>query len=588
MGITSALITGLSGLSANQSELDVVGNNIANVNTVGFKASTMNFKTQFSETFSSGSAPNGSLGGTNPIQVGLGTQAGATSRNFSDGSLEVTGVSSNLAIQGDGFFILKGQNQVYTRDGTFKLNSQNQLVSSDGSYVQGYGIDSNFNVVPGVLSNLTIPVGSLTVATATQNVTTVGNLDSSGALPTKVSSLTMNQSLYVSDGAGGVTGTAPDATTPLSQLADASGNLLFASTDTLTFSGSVGSTSTITQSLAVTPTSGPPSTLGDLMSFMTGTLGINTSAGANGNLATVPGASLVAGPAGAVNLNINGNPGADNDIVLKSSSLSIVGASGTTSPFTWNQNSSADGASVRTSAQIYDSLGNAVTADIVASMVSKTSTGTTWNFYATSPDGTATGNATQTLVGNGTLTFNTAGDLINATNTSATINRANTGAVPNLSFNIDFTSVTDQAAKSSPASSTSSSSTLAVSLQDGSPKGTLQSYTIDANGLIHGAFSAGPNRVLGQVAMATFRNNQGLIDSGNNTYTEGANSGTAIISAPGQFSAGTITSGALELGNVDLSSEFVKLISASTGFSASSKIITTSNQLLQQLLQAAG
>src|SRR5215217_7958703 len=106
MGITSSLQTGLSGLSSSQSQIDVVGNNIANVNTVGFKSSRLDFKTQFLQTLSYGTAPSDVLGGTNPVQIGLGTQAGSISRNFGDGSLKVTGVSSNMAVQGDGFFVL--------------------------------------------------------------------------------------------------------------------------------------------------------------------------------------------------------------------------------------------------------------------------------------------------------------------------------------------------------------------------------------------------------------------------------------------------------------------------------------------------
>src|SRR5712671_1954080 len=121
MGITSSMITGLSGLSTAQTQIGVIGNNIANVNTIGFKSSRLDFKTQFLENFSFGTAPSANLGGTNPLQIGLGTQAGAVSRNFGDGSLQVTGVDTNMAVQGSGFFVLKdGAQQVYTRDGSFQ------------------------------------------------------------------------------------------------------------------------------------------------------------------------------------------------------------------------------------------------------------------------------------------------------------------------------------------------------------------------------------------------------------------------------------------------------------------------------------
>lgn len=576
MGITSSLVTGLSGLSANQSKLDVVGNNIANVNTVGFKSSRVDFKSQFSQTFSFGSAPEGDLGGTNPLQVGMGTVAGGVSRNFNAGSREVTGVTSNLAIEGDGFFVLKDGGTFYTRDGTFKLNSLNELVNSDGLHVQGFGIDGNFNVVPGVLQNLEIPLGSLTVAEATRNVTMQGNLNANGPLPTSVANLTLNQAFFVTDGAGGVTGTAPTAATALTALTDAGGALLFAPTDVLSLAGKVGTTTVDKKTLTV-----GTSTLGDLLNFFNGTLGINTTTGANGNLSTVPGASLATTgttPAGAITLAIDGNPGSANNLTLDTNSFTVTSGTVTSSPFTWTQNAVADGESVATSAQVFDSLGTPLTVNLVSSLVEKTSTGSVWRYYATSPDGSATGAATQTVVGTGTLTFDTQGRLVSTSSPTVTIDRSNTGANPNFTFDLNFSGVS---------ALTDSKSEWATNKVDGSIKGTLTKYSIEQTGLVTGTFDNGLTRTLGQVALATFKNNQGLVDKGSNLFEEGPNSGTAVISAPGDFTAGRIVSGALELSNVDLSSEFVQLISASTGFSASSRVITTSNQLLQELLNAA-
>jgi len=269
-----------------------------------------------------------------------------------------------------------------------------------------------------------------------------------------------------------------------------------------------------------------------------------------------------------------------NDLILDSSSLSVTTGSGTTSPFSWTKTSSSDGESVATSSnKIYDSLGTPVTLNLVASLVSKSSTGSVWRYFASSPDGTGTGAATQTAVGTGLLTFDTAGRLVSTTNPTVTIDRSNTGANPNLTFNVDFANVSGLA--------DSSGSSLAVGDTDGSDKGVLTNYSIGEDGKINGTFSNGLNRTLGQVALATFTNNQGLVDKGGNLFQEGPNSGNAVVSAPGAFTAGRISSGTLELSNVDLSSEFVQLISASTGFSASSRVITTSNQLLQELLSAA-
>jgi len=578
MGITSSLITGLSGLSSNQAQLDVIGNNIANVNTVGYKSSQMEFKSQFSQNFSLGSAPNGDLGGTNPQQVGMGVTTGSISRNFNDGSRDITGVNSNLAMEGPGFFVLRDPNgQFFTRDGSFLLNSLNQLVSANGQHVEGFGIDSNYNVVPGVLQDITVPIGSLTVADATTSVSMTGNLNTGGPLPTQVSDLTMNQPLYVSDGAGGVTGTAPTSADLLTNMADGSGNLYFNAGDTLTMGGTVGSRSVAAKTLTVTSTT----TLGDLQSFMSGSLGINTGTGANGSIATTPGVSLATGgtvPAGAVALTVDGNPGTANDIALNSNSLSVTSGSGTTMPFSWTKNATADGESIATSTTVYDSLGTAVNVNLVASLISRSATGATWQYYATSPDGASTGANLNEAVGMGTMTFDTSGHLVSTSNNSVNIDRTGTGATPNLLFNLDFSGI-------SALSDTSSS--LASNKQDGLPKGTLTNYQIETTGIIKGSFSNGASRTLGQIAVASFRNDQGLIDNGNNTWQAGPNSGTAVISAPGEFNTGHVVSGALELSNVDLSSEFVKLISASTGFSASSRVITTSNQLLQELLSAA-
>ena len=575
MGITSSLQTGLSGLSTSQSQIDVVGNNIANVNTIGFKSSRLDFKTQFLENFSFGSAPSANLGGTNPLQIGLGATAGAITRDFGDGSLQVTGVNTNLAIQGQGMFVLKdGPQQVYTRDGTFQLNGLNQLVSGTGQVVQGFGVDPSFNIVPGVLGDLNIPIGSLTVAQATQNANMTGNLHTGGSVPSTVSNITLGQPLYLSDGSGGVDATnPPTGATLLTDVTDASGTSLFQAGDVISFTGNKGTRSLKSQSLTV----GAGTTLADFESFMNGTLGINTTAGANGALAAVPGVTVPA-TGNTATLTISGNPGSQNDIALSNSSLSITRGAATTAPFTWTKNGTADGESVYTSMTVYDSIGTPINVNVVATLMDKSTTGSDWRFYADSPDGTATGAATQTSVGTGTLSFDTSGHLL-ATNTpTVTIDRTNSGAVPSLSFALDFSHMT---------ALSGTNSQMASTFQDGSPPGTLTTFSIGNDGTISGSFSNGLSRTVGQVALATFRNVEGLIDRGSNAFIEGPNSGTAIISAPTQFSAGRVVSGSVELSNVDLSGEFVQLIAASTAFSASSRVITSSNQLLQELLSAA-
>ncbi len=571
MGITSALSTGLSGLASNQARLDVIGNNIANVNTIGFKASRLDFKTQFSETFSEGSAPNGDLGGTNPLQTGMGVVQGAVSRNFNPGSRETTGVSSNLAIEGDGFFVVKDPSlQAYTRDGSFKLNSDNELVTASGMWVQGFGIDPNFNLVPGTLQNLQIPLGDLTIAEATTNAQIGGSLNANGALPTQVSNV-QSQELFVSNGSGSTTGTAPTAADILTDISNSSGTPYFTSGQTLSFEGDVGGRQTATKTLTISSST----TLGDLMAFMDGTLGINTSSGANGSLSATPGTTIAAGTSsGSSVLSIFGNAGAANNISLDSSSLS-----GGSSAFSWTPLTQADGESVSATMTVFDSLGTPVHVNITTALIDKIpGGGTTWQFYATSPDDQSTGTGTNTAIGTGTITFDDQGKFVSATPATVTVDRTGTGANPALTFTLDFSQLGALA---------DSRGSALRTFPNGTEKGILKDFSIDQTGIITGTFNNGLNRTLGQVALATFRNNQGLVDKGNNLFGEGPNSGTAAITAPGVLGAGHIISGALELSNVDLSSEFVQLISASTGFSAASRIITTSNQLLQELLSAA-
>ncbi|MCL2541346.1 MAG: flagellar hook-basal body complex protein [Nocardioidaceae bacterium] len=139
-----SLFAGISGLRANQTMLDVTGNNIANANTTGFKSSSTVFSDTLSQMLTAASGGNASRGGTNPIQVGLGVQLASTSLNFNQGSAETTGRPTDLMLQGDGMFVLRdGQENVYTRNGAFSFDQTGDLVAPDGTRVQGYALDAN-------------------------------------------------------------------------------------------------------------------------------------------------------------------------------------------------------------------------------------------------------------------------------------------------------------------------------------------------------------------------------------------------------------------------------------------------------------
>lgn len=177
MGLQSAMTTALTGLQAAETTIDVVGNNVANSNTIGFKESNVLFATQFLQTQSIGSAPTPGRGGTNPRQIGLGAKVAAITPDFTQGTIEISANPLDVAIQGNGFLIVRGTNgeQLYTRNGQLQTNAANEIVTVTGQRVLGWTVDDEFNFVE-QLAPLSIPLGEEVVAQATQNAYLSGRL----------------------------------------------------------------------------------------------------------------------------------------------------------------------------------------------------------------------------------------------------------------------------------------------------------------------------------------------------------------------------------------------------------------------------
>lgn len=198
-----AMLTAVTGLQAHQRRLDVIANNIANVNTVGFRSSRVLFQDMFSQLLRGGSAPVGNFGGSNPQQVGLGVKIGSIDINFQQGSLLFTGVSSDLAIQGNGFFVLSdGQKTAYTRDGSFDLNANGYLIdSATGMRVQGYLADEQGNIDTNQPPrDIVIPIGSAGIVKPTTLVSLIGNLDADAPVSPTPTSVTRTIEVYDSLG----------------------------------------------------------------------------------------------------------------------------------------------------------------------------------------------------------------------------------------------------------------------------------------------------------------------------------------------------------------------------------------------------
>lgn len=580
MASTTSLLTGLSGLTANSARLEVIGNNISNVNTTAFKSSRALFSATFSKNFSLGSSPSASSGGSNPGQVGLGVNVAGTQRNFTSGSVSPTGVNTDFAIEGDGFFIVeKGNEQFYTRAGSFRLNSLNELVNSNGDRVLGFGVDSNFNVLGGQVEPLTIPVGSLTIAEATQNVTFSGNLNADfNGLPTRGALLTFDQPF---NDLGGVP-LASTAALLLDNLEDPNnpGVALFDSgaspTYTISIEGAQKGEKTVPSvSLQINATT----TLQDLLDLLDDAYGIIPGLTNPDGSTTGAAYDPVTGT-----ISIVGNAGAANDLSLAATNIRITdsGGAAVANPFTITQDAAAgvaDGESVRTTFIVFDSLGTPLTMDLTLVLESADDTGTQWRYFIDSSDKIDPTDASLSL-GTGMLSFDNDGQLLTEGGIQVTLPRFGTGArSPNV-VSLHFSGGEDGVT-----ALVDTGSTIGATFQDGTPIGTLTDFSVGEDGVISGGFSNGLSRVVGQVALATFTNSAGLIESGNNLFRVGPNSGTPLITNPGEFGTGRVIGGALELSNVDLGQEFIDMILTSTGYSASSRVITTADQLLQQLVQ---
>ncbi len=580
MASTTALYTGLSGLNAHSRSLEVIGNNIANVNTTAFKSSRANFQDTFYRTISPGTEPQESTGGTDPYQIGMGVTVSGTQRDFRQGTISATGNPNDLAIDGQGFFIVTDdQDSFYTRAGDFSLDATQTLVNPSGFRVQGYAADADFNVSLGALSDLTIPIGTLTMAEATHNTTFEGNLNSGGALPTQGALVNLQGTetggltLIAGATVPPNTGDALETTSLLTEIETpddpGSGTPLFTAGQFIQLkNATVGGAIVPTAQFAILATS----TVQDLMDFFTESLGIQATGSPNPDGRT-PGTSL--DPVTGI-LSVTGNTGTINDLDL-TDAVNQLDSSGNliARPFFTDKTAASDGESVRTTFLAYDSLGTALTINLGMVIDSKSDLGTTWRYYADSADDSDAGLALAT----GTLAFDNFGALTTTTPVQISVDRAGTGAATPQQINLIFS-----AGDSRVTALADDTSAIAASSSDGAPMGTLQSFSIQPDGTILGGFTNSAIRTLGRLALAKFNNAPGLVALGANLYSPGPDSGSAVVNPPGVLGNGVIASGSLELSNVDLGAEFTKMILTSTGYSASSRIIRTADELLQQLM----
>jgi flagellar hook protein FlgE len=558
------MFTGYTGIASNGVSVDVVGDNLANLNTTAFKGQRTLFESLLYRTVREGEGPGATSGGTLPEQIGSGSQVSTVQRDFRQGGLESTGFPMDLAIDGEGFFVLTvpDGSQAFTRDGSFRLDETQTMVSAGGAPVQAFTANDDGTINVGSLADLVVPLGTTGQAAATANVQLDGRLDPTTNI-SSAAAVIASSPLMVSGGGTATTSTA------LTDLVDANQTPLFAEGDELLIRTTKGGLN-MPETAFVVGTTG--NTVGDLAAQLEAVLGINTDPALGGT----PGVRISAGPdPPAGSLVIESNKGKIHAVELDSAS--IVNSTGlATAPFSFERLADPVGDGVTTSFTVYDSLGNPVDVRLRAVLESKSETGVTWRFVAESAGDTDLSPALST----GTVTFDPNGRFIGATGTDITIDRTEAGSSTPLNFTLDFSGLTGLA-------SAERGSELVMDSQDGTPAGILTNFSIDLDGIVTAVYSNQQEEVLGQVALATFVNDEGLIAKSNNTFASGPNTGAPQIIAPQSGTAGSINAGALEQGNVEIAREFITLISASTGISASSRVVRAADDLLQELLLLA-
>jgi len=563
MGLTSALNTSLNGLTLNETTIDVLGNNIANAGTNGFKSSKVLFTTQLSRTLSVGSRPTANNGGTNPRQIGLGATVSAIAKDFTQGSVTNSTSPSDLAIQGDGFFILdSADGDVYSRNGNFSLNSTSLLVNPQGLKVQGYDIDSDFNLITTQLADIVIPLGDLNVAQQTRNIVVKGALLPTGNVGTQGTHY-LSEALQQISTATPITGA-----TLLSDVERvATAGALFTVGETLTYAAKKGGRSLDPLTLLVAA----GSTVNDLLTLMDNAIGIHSG----GTIPNDPNKLPAPGQPGvdvtaAGQIQVTGNMGTVNELELAVGDLSSNGA---TVSIAYTRDATADGESTITDFVVFDSLGEAVVMKMTAVLESRTTSATNFRWFMESSDDSDA----DVVIGNGLLTFDGVGKVVSGGTATFVVDRNNTAALSPMQVSMDLNSI-------SGISSASAGSTLSLASQDGSDPGTLTNFVIDETGIVNGVFDNGIIRTLGQVVLARFANPQGLIEAGNSTFSQGVSSGPPFLATPGNFGAGTIRAGAIELSNTDIGRDLVDLIVASTNYRGNARVISSVQALVDELL----
>lgn len=542
--MSQTLLIGATGLLAYQQKLDVVANNIANSNTTSYKSQRALFSDLLYDTRQPALGSRSEIvGGTNPEQIGHGVRVAEISKNFSQGVLENTGQDFDFAIQGDGFFVVSGQEQSYTRDGSFAIDGSGYLVDpATGGFIQrfgtnGEGSDTELAFQTSGDNRIRIPLGEDVPGNPTSEASFDGNLPVT-ATPPEFEVLTTSRPFVVA-------GTAATATTLLNDLD--TNTVDYGAGDVIEVTGTNADGSTFSANVAVTATS----TLGDLVSAIDSNI-----TGATAVLLPDGNIRITADAVGESFLSVNlqdasGNAGS-TDFISRALVLTTNGKEGDT---------------VESTIQVFDIRGQSHSLQV--SFEKKTDN--QWDATFTSsgdvidlPDGQVT-----------SIIFNEDGSFQTVNGTGLGNNSIDL-EIDSISSNqqivIDLSNMTHLAAGYS-----------ATFDQNGLPPGSITNINVTQEGILSGVTTNGSEVQIAQLAVASFANNHALENVGDNYYVQTSNSGNPTIGPALAAGTGSVVGGQLETSNVDIALEFTQLIIAQRGFSANARTISVATEVLQEL-----
>jgi len=657
MSLTS-LYAGVSGLNVNGDAISVIGNNIANSNTIGFKSGRVQFQDIVSQSLGGGAASS---------QIGRGAHTGNITTLFTQSSFETTSRTTDLAIDGEGFFVVNDNGiNYYTRAGDFIFDKDGYMVNSSDLRVQGWLVSED----GGTIGDIT-DINIADVSSSSRPTSEVGigaNLDSTSEtrfvlddynnqIVVDGTTVTLNAGSYTGETLAEALEERIDVDGLTVNYSPVTGKFTFANDTTAAVDLEMGEeAATIREILGFAPAtvpiavgsseiSGTPRLTDKLFYVNNNNNTISFTVGGTDYQATIPviatpyttqmtsaGSATTSiatavqdalddayGTAGTFTVSFDDDTGKftigstvdarmnweaeetsaeqllgfaseyDPNNTLTVTSFEITAGGTVESVYSPNTVFDPAAASYSTALNVYDTLGSPHTITLYFKKVSSNN----WEWYAAMSSGdldngipNSDGTSQPMMVGGGgTLEFNPNGSLKEVTGSNDIYFNFAGGANLLQPIDIDFGTSTSEGGSGLDGTTqyANASATFSQS-QDGFPAGALSGVSVGRDGLISGVFSNGEIKPLAQLALAMFQSPWGLVKEGNNLWAETVESGNVSIGLPKTAGRGEIASNSLEQSNVDIATEFVRMISAQRAYQANARMITTSDELLNEVV----